>query len=118
MSSQHASVSTGAPEVGADLDPAREAAAAVHVGLWVSATRCVLTYVVAPVAGAFGLLLGPIGLLLMVCGTITATAGARRLWVLGHGLRIPYAVVAVAVDSLAILTLGETCAPLVGSVLG
>jgi len=72
-----------------------EAIAAVHVGLWVSALRCLLTYVVAPALGAIGVVLGPIGLVLQVLGAITATAGARRLWLLGHRARIPYAVVAV-----------------------
>ena len=65
-------------------DPAADAAAAVHVGLWVSATRCLLTYVVAPLVGALGILLGPIGLLLQVLGAVTASSGAWRLWRLRH----------------------------------
>jgi uncharacterized membrane protein YczE len=84
-----------------------EALAAVHVGLWVSATRCVLTYVVAPAAGALGTLLGPLGLVLQILGAVTATSGARRLWVLRHRARIPYVAVATAVDLLVVLALLE-----------
>ncbi len=74
---------------------ASEAMAAVQVGLYVSAARCLLTYVVAPVAGAIGILLGPLGLILLLLGAVTSTAGARRLWRLGHRARIPYAAIAV-----------------------
>jgi hypothetical protein len=98
--------------------PAREAAAAVHVGLYVSAARCVLTYVVAPAAGALGLVLGPIGLVLMVAGAITATAGARRLWTLEHRLRLPYTAVALTVGALAIVSLGQAMSGMFGSVVG
>ncbi len=98
-------------------DPAREATAAVHVGLWVSATRCLLTYVVAPLVGALGVFLGPLGLLLQVAGAITATAGARRLWALGSTLRIPYAGLAVAVDLLAVVALVEVVRQVVGGLL-
>ena len=74
-------------EPGVEVGAHQETAAAVHVGLWVSATRCLLTYVVAPLVGALGVLLGPLGLLLQVAGAITATAGAHRLWVLRSRLR-------------------------------
>ena len=84
-----------------------EARQAVHVGLWVSATRCVLTYVVAPAIGVLGVVLGPVGLVLQVLGAVTATAGARRLWGLGHWLRFPYLAVALIVDSVALLALAE-----------
>jgi hypothetical protein len=73
----------------------------VQVGLYVAAVRCLLTYVVAPAAGSVGMLLGPIGLLLQLLGAITSTAGAMRLWRLGHRARIPYATVATA---LCVLT--------------
>jgi hypothetical protein len=87
--------------------PAEEALAAVHVGLWVSATRCILTYVVAPAAGALGVFLGPLGLVLQLLGSVTATTGARRLWTLKHRARLPYALVAAAVDLLAVFALIE-----------
>jgi hypothetical protein len=98
-------------------DPAREATAAVHVGLWVSATRCVLTYVVAPVAGAIGIFLGPLGLLLQIAGAVTASSGAHRLWSLHHRLRLPYVALALSVDLLAVIALLELIGLAPGQVL-
>ena len=91
----------------AALEDDLDAVAAVRVGLWVSAARCVLTYLVAPLLGAAGVVLGPFGLLLQVAGAITATAGASRLWRTGHRLRTPYVVVAVAVDLVTLLVLAQ-----------
>ena len=96
--------------VEAEASPAEEAIAAVHVGLYVSAFRCVLTYVVAPALGAVGVLLGPVGLLLQVLGTITAGYGARRLWVLRHRVRIPYAALAAVVTALTLVTISQAIA--------
>ncbi len=107
----------GASEASSDVDSDREATAAVHVGLWVSATRCVLTYVVAPLAGAIGVFLGPIGLLLQVLGAITATAGAHRLWALRSRLRLPYIGLAVAVDLLALVAMVEVTRQFVDGVV-
>ncbi|MGC4111675.1 MAG: hypothetical protein QM747_14900 [Nocardioides sp.] len=93
---------------GSEPAPPREAATqAVRVGLWASAARCVLTYVVAPAGGLVGLVLGPAGLLLQVLGAITATAGARRLWYLGHWSRLPYAGLALAVDATTVAVLAR-----------
>ncbi|MCZ4498157.1 MAG: hypothetical protein JWQ74_710 [Marmoricola sp.] len=89
------------------VTPAEEALAAVHVGLWVSATRCILTYVVAPALGTLGVFLGPIGLVLQVLGAVTASTGAWNLWGLKHRARIPYVLVAAAVDLLAAFALFE-----------
>ncbi|MEN0128846.1 MAG: hypothetical protein AAGC49_05350 [Brevundimonas sp.] len=96
------------PPVHDDIDPATEAMSAVRLGIWVSATRCVLTYVVAPAAGAIGIFLGPFGLLLQLLAAVTATSGARNLWALGHRLRYVYAFVAVAVDAVTALALVRT----------
>lgn len=76
------------------IDDAAEARSAVHVGLYVSAVRCLLTYVVAPVMGLAGPLLGAAGFVLQILGSIVAVAGAQRLWHLGHRARVPYALVA------------------------
>jgi hypothetical protein len=92
-----------APEAPEDLDPVGEAMAAVKVGLYVSAIRCLFTYVIAPAAGTAGVFLGSVGFVLLVLGAITSTVGARRLWVLDRRARIPYLVVATAVDVLAVL---------------
>lgn len=94
-------------EAGSDdeLDPAVDAVAAVQLGIWISATRCLLTYVVAPAAGAIGIFLGPLGVLLQVLGAITASYGAHNLWALGHRLRYVYALVAIAVTGAAVIAL-------------
>ncbi|GAA3642148.1 hypothetical protein [Microlunatus ginsengisoli] len=84
---------------------AADAVAAVRLGIWISATRCFLTYVVAPAAGALGLFVGPVGLVLQVLGAITATSGARTLWSLGHRARFVYAFVAGAVTLAAAASL-------------
>lgn len=93
--------------VEAEVDPAEEAVAAVHVGLYVSALRCLLTYVVAPALGAVGVLLGPVGLVLQVLGTITAGFGARRLWALRHRARLPYALLAGVLLVLTVASLTQ-----------
>jgi ABC-type amino acid transport system permease subunit len=66
------------------------------VGVHVSAARCLLTYVLAPLAGGLGGILGPVGLLVQVLGTVTAIAGARRLWQMQHRGRYAYCAVAIA----------------------
>lgn len=101
------------PDV-SEATPAQEAMAAVQVGLYVSAARCLLTYVVAPVAGTLGVFLGPIGFVLLLLGAITSAAGARRLWLLRHRARFLYAGIAIAVCALLIVSVVE----LVDGVLG
>jgi hypothetical protein len=86
---------------------AEQARSAVWVGVHVSAARCLLTYVIAPLAGTFGILLGPAGILLQVLGTITAVSGALRLWALGHRGRFVYAFVAVALVLITAVSLGQ-----------
>jgi hypothetical protein len=100
-------IDAGTPDSSTPVDLAREAAAAVHVGLWVSAIRCVLTYVVAPLLGGLGLVLGPVGLLLQILGAITATTGAGRLRRLRHRAWAAYAIVALTVDVLTAVSLGQ-----------
>ena len=80
-------------ELDGEVDEARSA---VWVGIYVSAARCVLTYVVAPLVGALGVALGPLGIVLQILGTVTAINGAHRLWTLGHRGRFVYAGVAAA----------------------
>lgn len=92
------------------LDPtpeAAEAVGAVWVGLWVSALRCLLTYVVAPALGALGVVLGPVGLALQLLGAVTSTAGALRLRTLGHRARYAYAAIAVAIWAATLLSVAS-----------
>jgi hypothetical protein len=88
-------------------DEADQARSAVWVGLYVSAARCLLTYVVAPLAGALGGLLGPVGLVLQVLGTVTAVSGARRLWSLRHRARFVYGLVAATLTLFTAATVGQ-----------
>ena len=81
------------------IEEAAEGVGAVTLGLYISATRCVLTYVVAPVLGGFGHALPVAGLILQTLGAITSIAGARRLWLLRHRWRYAYAAVAIAVSA-------------------
>jgi hypothetical protein len=92
------------PSMDPRIDEHAEAVGAVYVGLWTSAVRCLLTYVVAPALGAVGVALGPVGLVLQLLGAITSTAGARRLWALRHRGRYVYAAVAVAIWTASLLT--------------
>lgn len=85
-----------------------EAVSAVRLGLWVSAARCLLTYVVAPAVGALGVVLGPLGLILQLLGTITAISGARRLWRMHHRARYAYAVVAATLTAAGLYTLVQS----------
>ena len=97
-----------APEIASAMDgEAAEARSAVWVGLYVSAARCLLTYVLAPLVGALGVFLGPLGLLLQVLGTITAVGGARRLWILRHRGRFVYALVAIALILFTVGSVGQ-----------
>lgn len=84
-----------------------DAKAAVTLGLYISAARCIFTYMIAPALGAVGIVFGPLGLLLQIFGGVMATIGARRLWLLKHRLWIPYALLAVAIDALAVFALYE-----------
>jgi hypothetical protein len=98
------------PDAGIASETARAAEgahSAVWVGVYVSAARCLLTYVIAPAAGAIGVVLGPIGLLLQILGTVTAISGAHRLWTLRHRGRIAYAVVAGALTLFTAGTAGQ-----------
>lgn len=78
-------------------DEISNARSAVTLGLYVSATRCLLQYVVAPALGVFGVFVGGLGVLLQVVGCVTSVAGARRLRSLGSRWWPAYAVLAIVV---------------------
>lgn len=96
-------------DVGAapETDQHREARSAIWVGIHASAVRCLLTYIVAPAAGALGVVLGPIGLVLQVLGTVTAISGARRLWTLRHRGRLVYTAAAGVLTLFTAATIGQ-----------
>ena len=78
-------------------DEISNARSAVTLGLYVSATRCLLQYVVAPALGVFGVFVGGLGVLLQVVGCVTSVAGARRLRSLVSRWWPAYAVLATVV---------------------
>jgi hypothetical protein len=80
----------------------------VRLGIYISAVRCLITYLLAPALGAAGALtsfLGLAGIALQILGAVICTFGAIRLWKLGHRLRYVYAAVAGAVYVVTALTL-------------
>lgn len=86
------------------VDAHEDARGAVHVGIYASAIRCLLTYVVAPASGAAGIFMGSIGLMLQLLGSVTAVVGAHRLWVARHRARVPYAAVAMLLTLVAVVS--------------
>ncbi|WP_170131413.1 hypothetical protein [Quadrisphaera granulorum] len=86
-------------------DPAGEARAAVTLGLYTSAARCLVQYVLAPALGTLGVLLGPLGLVLQVLGAVVAVSGARRLHRLRHAAWPAYVVVAALVVGVTVWSL-------------
>jgi hypothetical protein len=81
----------------AAADAAREQ---VRLGLYVSAVRCLVTYLIAPALGATGAFagfLGVAGLGLALLGSVISTYGAVRLWRLRHRARFLYGAVTFCV---------------------
>lgn len=70
---------------------------AVRWGVWASGLRCVLVYVVGPLAGGLAGLLGAAGMSLQLVATVTTAVGVRSLFRVRHPARVPYLLVAVAV---------------------
>lgn len=95
-------------------DQIAQAKSAVTLGLYVSATRCLLQYVVAPVLGVLGVFVGGLGVLLQVLGCVTSIAGARRLRALGSRWWAAYAVLAVVVGIVTATVLVRTVMEVVG----
>lgn len=82
----------------------------VRLGLYVSAVRCAITYLVAPAlgaSGAFAGFLGLAGLGLAMLGSVISTYGAIRLWKLRHRARFLYAAVTCLVYLATALALYE-----------
>ena len=80
----------------------------VRMGIYVSAIRCLITYVAAPALGTAGVLAGFLGaaaVVLQILGAVLCTFGAIKLWKLKHRARYLYAGVAVAVYLATALTL-------------
>jgi hypothetical protein len=102
-----------------DGPPAPEGAAerAFSTSILVSATRCLLTYIVLPfVAPALGLAAGvgpavgiPIGVVAIGCNILTI----RRFWAADHRWRWVYTAIALAVIALLLVLMVEDILDLV-----
>jgi hypothetical protein len=102
-----------------DGPPAPEGAAqrAFSTSILVSATRCLLTYIVLPfVAPALGLAAGvgpaigiPIGVVAIGCNIVTI----RRFWAADHRWRWAYTAIAVTVIALLLVLMVEDILDLV-----
>jgi hypothetical protein len=102
-----------------DGPPAPEGAAqrAFSTSILVSATRCLLTYIVLPfVAPALGLAAGvgpaigiPIGVVAIGCNILTI----RRFWAADHRWRWAYTAIAVTVIALLLVLMVEDILDLV-----
>ncbi|MGL4340639.1 MAG: hypothetical protein ACRCSP_09520 [Rhodoglobus sp.] len=105
--------------ISTDLDVAHEASSSarqsVHLGIWVSASRCFLVYVAAPVAGGFAGVFGLTGMVLQVLGCLAAISGARTLFRHRHRLRYPYVVITVAVSATTLAAVIELAARVIAA---
>ena len=98
--------------------PEGAAQRAFSTSILVSATRCLLTYIVLPfVAPASGLAAGvgpaigiPVGIVAIVCNVLTI----RRFWAADHRWRWAYTAISLSVIVLLAILLVEDFASLIG----
>ncbi|MGL5808995.1 MAG: hypothetical protein ACRCYQ_03520 [Nocardioides sp.] len=89
------------------MDDDTVAAGHVRVGIYTSALRCMISYVLIPGMGAAGALAGLLGIAgvgMQIAGAALCTVGAYRLWQRGHRARYAYAAIAAAVYLLTAMT--------------
>ncbi len=97
----------------AQLDDAAAAQEQVRSGIYLTAVRCLLTYVLIPgvsATGALAGLLGVAGLGLQLLGAAVSTFGAIKLWQLRHRARFLYGMVTGCVYAATILSVVEFAA--------
>jgi hypothetical protein len=98
--------------------PEGAAQRAFSTSMLVSATRCLLTYIVLPfVAPALGLAAGvgpaigiPVGIVAIVCNVLTI----RRFWAADHRWRWAYTAISLSVIVLLTILLVEDITSLIG----
>ena len=101
-----------------ERDPEGAAQRAFSTSILVSATRCLLTYIVLPfVAPALGLAAGvgpaigiPVGIVAIACNVLTI----RRFWAADHRWRWAYTAVSLSVIVLLTVLLVEDISSLIG----
>lgn len=95
-----------------------DAARAFSTSVLVSATRCLLTYVVFPwVLPLLGLAsgVGPaVGLVVGVVAIAANVASIRRFWVTGHRWRVPIALLNSTIIVMLVVLIGIDVADLAG----
>jgi hypothetical protein len=83
--------------------------AAIRIGIYASALRCLVTYVVAPATAlsipVAGAAMGSLAQALQALGAAVATAGCITLWQTRHWARVAYTAVTAAVLALALYPL-------------
>lgn len=87
--------------------PEQQATSNLMTGLYLSAIRCVITYVLVPLGGALAGLASfaqPAAVVLQVVAAVFAVRGARRLWATGHRLKWVYVAIAAILVVWAIIT--------------
>lgn len=86
-----------------------EGVAAVRIGIYASALRCLVTYVVAPATAlsvpVAGAAMGSLAQALQALGAAVATAGCVTLWQTRHWARVAYTAVTAAILALALYPL-------------
>lgn len=92
--------------VGGARSSAKAAQSAMSTSIFVSAVRCILTYLVIPVlqpvAHVLGLVSRPLSMVLCVLGAYMSTRSMRRFWATDHPKRWAYtAFAAVLISYLA-----------------
>lgn len=80
---------------------------AVQIGVFISAIRCLITYLWLPAMSATSSLIGlvnPLALALQVVAAMLAISGTRRLYKVGHRWAKAYAVLSVIMVAMAVHT--------------
>ena len=86
-----------------NVDESNEGVGAITLSLYISAARCILTYIVAPILGGFGHTLPVVGQVLQTLGAVVSIAGAWRLWVVRNRWRYAYIGIAAVVTFVAVI---------------
>lgn len=89
------------------VDEVESAQQAVQLGVFISAIRCLITYVWLPTLSATSSLIGlvnPLALALQVVAALMAISGTRRLFKAGHRWARAYAALSVVLVGMAVHT--------------
>jgi FtsH-binding integral membrane protein len=86
-----------------------DARSAMSKSILISAVRCMLTYLIIPLAGPTVGIVGsagrPIGAVLCVAGMYTSTRSMRKFWIANHRMRWVYTVFAAVILTYMVVSL-------------